>query len=221
MQYDANVASEASSVLGLVSDTHGVYDPQLSELLQHASLILHAGDVGHHGLHTEVLAQLRHIAPVLAVRGNVDDCASTDELPEVRIETFNGWRILVTHIVGMPPKVAPTAKAMLAEHKPDIVIFGHSHVYGEQRADGVWYINPGAAGPARFKLSRTAALLHLPANGLGESPHLQRLDLAGKAPPRCKPGDPTAEAQTQQRCNVSLKRKRAQSQSSGSRKRRK
>lgn len=83
--------------------------------------------------------------------------------------------------------MTPEAKALLAQHEPAIVVLGHSHVYGEQLTnDGTCYINPGSAGPARFKLKRTAALLHLPAKASGAVPRLQRIDLAGKAPPRLR-----------------------------------
>jgi Calcineurin-like phosphoesterase superfamily domain len=79
---------------------------------------------------------------------------------------------------------APAARLLLAQHKPDIVIFGHSHVYGHHCSDGVWFINAGGAGPARFKLKRTAALLHLPEKGPGAVPRSECLELEGKAPPR-------------------------------------
>ena len=79
---------------------------------------------------------------------------------------------------------APAARLLLAQHKPDIIIFGHSHVYGHHCSDGVWFVNSGSSGPARFKLKRTAALLHLPEKGPGAEPRLECLELEGKAPPR-------------------------------------
>lgn len=80
--------------------------------------------------------------------------------------------------------MTPEAEALVAQHQPDIVIFGHSHVCGEQHSDGIWYINPGSAGPARFKLKRTAMFLLLPEKASGSAPRLQRINLAAKAPPR-------------------------------------
>lgn len=84
--------------------------------------------------------------------------------------------------------VAAAARALTAEHKPDLVVFGHSHVYGEAHEGRMRLINPGSAGPARFKLQRTAALLHLPVKGQGGGPpRLHRIQLAAKAPPKLKP----------------------------------
>jgi Calcineurin-like phosphoesterase superfamily domain len=74
----------------------------------------------------------------------------------------------------------------VTRHQPDIVIFGHSHTYGDCRSNGVWYVNPGSTGPARFKLKRTAALLHLPEKDTGALPTLDRIELEGKAPPRLR-----------------------------------
>lgn len=88
--------------------------------------------------------------------------------------------------------VTAATQALQAEHKPDIIISGHTHVFSETRHAGVHFINAGSAGPARFGLQRTAALLELPAVGAargadGAAPRLHRIQLAGKAPPRLKP----------------------------------
>ncbi len=107
--------------------------------------ILHAGDIGHHGGHEEVLRDLdRHFGvPTYAVRGNVDDDKYID-IPATRVVHINGFRIMLTHIVNMPPR-APCAHAaqLISSIQPDIVVFGHSHQHGEAHAHGIWYINPG------------------------------------------------------------------------------
>lgn len=149
-------------------------------------MIIHAGDVGHHGGHQAVLHRLQKHAPVYAVCGNVDDTPDCT-LPEELLLSVNGWRVLVTHIVGMPPRTCKTAAARIREAAPDIVIFGHSHKPGHIEHEGVWYINPGSAGPARFKLPRTAAVLTLPPRSSthqDRKPKFAFVSLRPHAPPR-------------------------------------
>ncbi|KAK9905754.1 hypothetical protein WJX75_005750 [Coccomyxa subellipsoidea] len=148
-------------IVGLVSDTHGVADQVLSKIFyEHAvEIILHAGDVGSHGGHQGVLKIFEETAPVTAVRGNVDDQASEDELPTTRLLDIKGWQILIIHI--LPQTDSPEWTATLGETKPDIVVYGHSHKYSVSERGDIHYVNPGSAGPARFRLPRTAAILHL------------------------------------------------------------
>lgn len=152
-------------LVGLVSDTHGVWDPALATHLAGADTILHAGDVGNHGGHAAVLARLRDVCPTVhAVRGNVDDDAAAQrELPDSRFLTLAGWSVLLIHILA-------DAAAAIQRHQPDIVVCGHSHQFGVEEAEAppggvLLRINPGSAGPARFKLKRTVALLRLPPKG--------------------------------------------------------
>ncbi|PRW56978.1 metallophosphoesterase [Chlorella sorokiniana] len=152
-------------LVGLVSDTHGVYDPALATHFAGADAILHAGDVGSHGGHEAVLARLREVCPAVhAVRGNVDDDAAAQrDLPESLLLTLAGWRVLLIHILA-------DAAAAIQRHQPDIVLHGHSHQYSLEEVAApqggpLLHINPGSAGPARFKLKRTAALLRLPPKG--------------------------------------------------------
>lgn len=126
--------------------------------------------------------QQRIGVPVHAVRGNVDDAPDTTLPTELRL-SINGWRLFVTHVVGMPPRVSPDAAARVRD--ADIVVFGHSHKPGQVRDKGAWYVNPGAAGPARFKLPRTAAVLTLPPKHCKEgTPALSFVTLRPRAPPR-------------------------------------
>ena len=152
--------------VGLVADTHGVVDPQIEMFFQGVGLLLHAGDVGHKGGHegklstqtqlfkmhlficcsAEVLAAFAALHPTQAVRGNVDEAAPLAVLPEHRLLQLNGWRMLLLHICGLPPKLNPAAEQLVQQHLPDIVVFGHSHKHGAVVDDRRLFVNPGAAG---------------------------------------------------------------------------
>ncbi|KAF6264412.1 Metallo-dependent phosphatase-like protein [Scenedesmus sp. NREL 46B-D3] len=156
-------------VVGLISDTHGVFDKAAAEALRHSDLLIHAGDVGHHGRHREVLQLYAEATgtPLLAVAGNVDDkldAADAQLLPQHRLMQVAGWRLLVCHIVAPGPtaRVDTAAAALIQQLRPDIVVCGHSHKACCWQAGDVCYVNPGSAGPARFKLPRTVAMLELP-----------------------------------------------------------
>ena len=117
--------------------------------------IVHAGDVG-----SEVVPWLRAIAPVTAVRGNVDGWLA-DELPLEAAVELAGRRLLVAHV----------REALLRDHEParegfDVVVTGHSHQFSERWDDGVLYLNPGSAGPPRFGLPRSVALLEFDDGGI-------------------------------------------------------
>jgi len=138
--------------LGVVSDTHGRFDPRLHEVLAGVARIVHAGDVGA----ADVLAELATIAPVTAVRGNVDTYYGAESLPDEATVELDGRRLLVGHV----------RTALLGRHTPalegyDLVITGHSHRFTETREGGVLYLNPGAAGAPRFGLPRSVALVEL------------------------------------------------------------
>lgn len=151
--------------VALVSDTHGVWDPALAGHFAGADTVLHAGDVGSHGGHAAVLDRLRQVCPqVHAVRGNVDDdAAARQHLPDSLLLTLAGWSVLLIHILA-------DAAAAIQWHQLDIVVSGHSHSFAVQEVAGPQRalqlrVNPGSAGPARFRLGRTAALLTLPPKG--------------------------------------------------------
>ena len=139
--------------VGLISDTHGVVRPEALQALAGVDLIFHAGDVG--GM--AVIDALRVVAPVHAVYGNVDVqngvlTASIDmELEGIRIHVSHG------HEVG-----APTAERLAALYSADVIVFGHTHEPSVRTIGGTLVINPGAAGPRRFHLQPSLALLRLP-----------------------------------------------------------
>jgi putative phosphoesterase len=132
--------------VGLISDTHGLLRPQALAALHGSDHIVHAGDIGDF----EILERLRQLAPVTAVRGNNDTAADFARLDESARLLIGGRRILVLHdIAGLAALSPPGADADLAA---DVVISGHSHRPGIARRGGVLYVNPGSAGPRRFKL---------------------------------------------------------------------
>lgn len=127
--------------IGVISDTHGIMRPKALEALKGCDLIIHAGDVGT----PEILAQLETIAPVHAVRGNVDYGALGERLPDDAVVSWNGKHLYVYHILEQLP-LDPAAAGFHA------VIYGHSHKPDISQKNGVLYFNPGSAGPRRFGL---------------------------------------------------------------------
>ncbi len=138
------------TLVGLISDTHGVLRPEAIDALKGSDLIVHAGDVGDR----EILARLSSIAPVVAIRGNVDTGRWAADLPETAVAVAGDVRLYMLHDVS---ELALDAKAAGF----DVVVSGHSHQPGQQERNGVLYINPGSAGPRRFRLPITVARLNV------------------------------------------------------------
>jgi len=136
--------------IGLISDTHGLLRKEAVEALHGSELIIHAGDVGK----PEILEELGKIAPVIAVRGNVDTEPWARTLPETAVAETGVVLIYVLHDVN----ALDLNPATSGFH---IVVSGHSHKPGKTERDGVLYINPGSAGPRRFQLPVTVAHLRL------------------------------------------------------------
>lgn len=132
--------------VGVVADTHGLLRPEALRALAGSDVILHAGDIGERG----VIEALGAIAPVLAVRGNVDG-GWARLLPERRALELGGARVLLLHdraLVGPEPFAAAPRRAR-AER---VIVFGHSHQPLAERRDGLLWFNPGSCGPRRFRL---------------------------------------------------------------------
>lgn len=146
-RYDFRVRNTITRI-GLISDTHGLLRPQAMEALRGSELIIHAGDVGK----PEILDALRKIAPVVAVRGNVDTAPWAKVLPETAVTEAGPAMIYVLHDVNALD-LNPVASGL------HVVISGHSHQPGKKESQGVLYINPGSAGPRRFQLPITVARL--------------------------------------------------------------
>ncbi len=144
-------------MIGLISDTHGLLRPEALEALRGVDQIIHAGDAGT----LTVLAELSQIAPVSAVRGNVDVGSWSQGLPTTRVVEAEGVLLYVLHDLGRL-ELDPAAAGFAA------VISGHTHKPVVERRRGVLYINPGSAGPRRFSLPVSLALLRVNA-GVAEA----------------------------------------------------
>jgi putative phosphoesterase len=132
--------------VGVISDTHGLMRPEVLQALAGVEHILHAGDVGK----PEVLGALRAIAPVTAIRGNVDVSGPCAELPSTAAVELGGLLFYLVHALE-DLDIVPAVASVSA------VIYGHSHKPTVQVRDGVVYLNPGSAGPRRFDLPITVA----------------------------------------------------------------
>lgn len=142
--------------VGLVSDTHGWFDPALREVFGGCHHIVHAGDVGD----ASVIADLEDVAPVTVVRGNIDG-GPLRFLPLEAVVDVGGVRIASLHIAGSPTRPRPAALSLLGRERPDVLVVGHSHVALVGRVAGALWVNPGAAGRQGFHTERLAALLHI------------------------------------------------------------
>jgi putative phosphoesterase len=153
--------------IGLISDTHGLLRQEALQVLRGSELIIHAGDVGK----PEILEELRKIAPVVAVRGNVDTEPWAQALPETAVAEAGAATIYVLHDVNALD-LNPAASGFR------IVVSGHSHKPGKTERDGVLYLNPGSAGPRRFQLPVTVARLNLEEEPL--NPEFVDLEIRGE-----------------------------------------
>ena len=136
--------------IGLISDTHGLLRPEVTRALAGVEHIIHAGDVGD----PNILTKLETIAPVTAVRGNVDFTTQLSNLPINNTLEIGQISIYITHIIESLD-IDPKAGGFHA------VIFGHSHRPEVKEKNGVFYINPGSIGPRRFNLPISMAYLHI------------------------------------------------------------
>jgi len=137
-------------ILGLISDTHGLLRDSALRALQNSGLIIHAGDVGD----PKILEALEKLAPVTAVRGNVDTAEWATKLPPTTMVEIGAVRIYVLHDVK-------ELKRSSIPSGTSIIVSGHSHKPGQGTRGGILYINPGSAGPRRFNLPITVARLDL------------------------------------------------------------
>ena len=140
-------------VIGLISDTHGLIRPEALEVLQGVDLIIHAGDIGKR----EVIDALQDIAPVLAIKGNNDIGGWAHRFPETKLTKLGNTRLFVIHNVN-ELACDPVAR------RYQVVVSGHSHKPSVSTRDGVLFVNPGSAGPRRFKLPIAVAKLFIEDN---------------------------------------------------------
>lgn len=141
--------------VGLISDTHGLLRPEALELLRGSDHIIHAGDVGA----PPILAELSRLAPVTAVRGNIDTADWARVLPHSSVLTLGGFAILTIHDVAeLGPDPAPAGIR--------VVVAGHSHKPRIERRGAVLFVNPGSAGRRRFSLPTSAGRLRVTADAV-------------------------------------------------------
>jgi uncharacterized protein len=139
-----------AQIVGLISDTHGLLRKEALTALKGCDLIIHAGEVGK----PEILGELRAVAPVVAVRGNIDKGSWASGLPMTAVAEAGATLLYVLHEVQQLD-LDPAAAGF------QFVISGHSHKPGRTDRSGVIYVNPGSAGPRRFRLPVTVARLDL------------------------------------------------------------
>ncbi len=137
-------------IIGVISDTHGLMRPQALKALSGCGLILHAGDIGR----PEIIQALQELAPVLAVRGNMDREAWNLAYPRTQVIEVGSQLLYMIHNIE-DLDLNPNAAGFRA------VIYGHSHQAAIQRRNQVLFFNPGSAGPRRFKLPVTIGKLHI------------------------------------------------------------
>jgi putative phosphoesterase len=132
--------------IGVISDTHGLLRPEALNRLAEVDHIIHAGDIGA----LEVIERLRILAPVTAIRGNNDTDGWAQAYPEEAVLELQSRTILILHDLKT-----------LLERRYDVIVSGHSHKPNIETKGGVLYLNPGSAGPRRFKLPISVAILEI------------------------------------------------------------
>ncbi len=149
-----NMPSGAPVSIGVISDTHGLLRPQAVDALRGCDWLIHAGDVGRQ----EILTRLGARWPVVAVRGNIDKGTWADPLPRTQtLQVGETWLHVVhdVHDLDLNPQAASIR----------VVVSGHSHRASIREENGVLFVNPGSAGPRRFKLPVSVARLEIDARG--------------------------------------------------------
>jgi len=147
-------------LLGVISDTHGLLRPEALEALAGVEHIIHAGDVGSPG----IIPRLAEIAPITAIRGNVDTQPWARDIPAREVVTLAGRTIYVIHDLG-DLDLDPVAVGV------DMVVSGHSHMPKVETRRGVFYLNPGSAGPRRFRLPVALARVDLASDQIRPENH--------------------------------------------------
>jgi putative phosphoesterase len=141
--------------IGIISDTHGLLRPEAERLLAGVDHIIHGGDIGN----PDIVPALLRIAPVTAIRGNVDNGDWAAEFADTELAKLAGLSIYVLHDLNTL-QIDPAAEGI------DVVVSGHSHAPKVQTIGNVLYLNPGSAGRRRFKLPITVATIDIGPGGL-------------------------------------------------------
>jgi hypothetical protein len=147
--------------IGVIADTHGLFDPAIRRHFRGVDHILHAGDIGKRS----VIEQLEQIAPVTAVFGNVDNDEQSG-FPSEAVIDLAGRRIAIRHILYEGGKLTKDGRAFLDRERPDICVFGHTHQPKAEWFGDTLLFNPGSAGPKQFKLPRCLGIIALARQGI-------------------------------------------------------
>lgn len=155
MGSESVLQNKEKAVAGVIADTHGLLIPEAIKVLKGVDLIIHAGDIGN----TEILDDLNDIAPVYAVRGNMDMMEGLRSLPETEVVEVGKTLLYVIHDIRRLD-LAPSAAGF------DAVIFGHLHCPSIAEKNGVLFLNPGSASQPRCHYPASIALLHIDGSSL-------------------------------------------------------
>lgn len=163
--------------IGLLSDTHGYFDPTLLDHFAHCDEVWHAGDIGT----VDVLDELQAFKPLRSVYGNVDDPTLRRRVPLNQQFSIDGLDVLITHIGGYPGRYTPRVRALLDEFKPRLYVCGHSHILKilPDKQRNLLHMNPGACGRHGFHRMRTAIRFGVD-DGKVVEPEVIELGLRGK-----------------------------------------
>jgi len=164
--------------IGVIADTHGLFDPAIRRHFRSVDHILHAGDIGDRS----VIEHLEQIAPVTAVSGNVDKDEQS-EFPSETVIELAGFRIAIRHVLHEGGKMTQEGRMFLVREHPDVCIFGHTHQPKTEWLGKTLLFNPGSAGPQRFKLPRGLGILVLASRGITPK-HILLDDKRAKMEPR-------------------------------------
>ena len=137
--------------IGIISDTHGHVPNAVHDALAGVDHILHAGDVGP----MDVITELETIAPVSAVRGNMDYAI---QLPQTHVQSFVSKKFLVHHIVDLPFP-SQSVRIAIADEQPNVVVFGHTHMPCNDQHNGILFLNPGSASNPRHDSAPSVAIV--------------------------------------------------------------
>jgi len=148
----------------LLSDTHGYLDERILSHVDHADEVWHAGDIGN----PEVFDVLAQRKPLRAVYGNIDGHSIRAQAPELLCFDCEGLKVLMTHIAGYPGRYNAQARAWIAQHKPQLVVCGHSHILKvmQDKKNNHLHMNPGAAGISGFHKIRTMLRFEINKGGI-------------------------------------------------------
>ncbi len=151
--------------IGIISDTHGIFDEPLKQFFKEVDEIWHAGDIGS----LELADRISAFKPLRAVHGNIDAEPTRREFPEMMLFETEGAKVLMTHIGGYAGRIEQRVAEILSNQKPDIFVFGHTHILKifREKTFGTLCINPGSAGRRGIHTMRTAVRLTIDGGQVG------------------------------------------------------